>query len=141
MYAEADVPVLPDDRLARMNSHAHEHLGVLRPGVLGQRSLGEHSSADGGVGTLECEEERVALVVDLAAALLLDGLPQDSMMFRKHFGVALAELLQDSSRARNVGKEERDRPPRQLGHTCLRLVQESYALVGPTSCSRRLRPR
>jgi hypothetical protein len=100
--------LLADDRLVRVNSHADKHLDALRPCVLGQGALCKHSRAECPVGPLEREEERVALVVDLAAALLLDGFPQDSVMLSQGGGIALAQLLQELSRALDVGEEERN---------------------------------
>src|SRR4029453_13125728 len=71
-------------------------------------ALGEHSRAECRVGPFEREEERVALVVDLAAVLLLDGPAQDSMMLSQDGGMRLAQLLQKPGRAFDVGEEERD---------------------------------
>jgi hypothetical protein len=107
-------PVLADDRLVRVNSHAGKHLDALRPRVLGQGALGEHSRAECRVGPFEREEERVALIVDLAAALLLDGLAQDSMMHTQGSGIALAQWLQGLGRDLDLGEEERICAARQV---------------------------
>ena len=56
--------------------------------------------------------ERVALRVDLSAAVRLKVLPENLLMVCEELAVAVAQLLQESRRALDVGKQERDRPSR-----------------------------
>src|SRR5262245_45779425 len=112
--SKADVPFLPDDRLSGMQTHSYAQLGVVWPRVLGERPLGKHGSAQRGVRALEREQKRVALVVDLSAALCFDGPPQNLVVLGEHRDVALAELLHEPRRAGDVREEERDRAGRQL---------------------------
>jgi hypothetical protein len=85
--------------------------------VLREGSLGEDGGGDCSVGAFEGEEERVPLVVDLTAALLLNGLAQDPMVLLESGDIALAQPPQERGRAVDVREEDRGRPGRQLGRS------------------------
>ena len=80
----------------------------------GKSSLREDGRGEGRVRRREREEEGLALVVDLAAASLFDGFPQDLLMLSEYDGVLLGQPLQESGRALDVREQERDRPRGQL---------------------------
>ena len=63
----------------------------------------------------ERDKERVALGVDLDAAVRRESLAQDAPMLRQRSRVALrAQLVQELGRALHVGKEEGDGAGRKL---------------------------
>jgi hypothetical protein len=72
MHVHADVVVVADLRLAGVHAHPHAHLDRLGPGVRDERPLGGHRGRDCIGGAREGDEERVALGVDLDAAMLLE---------------------------------------------------------------------
>jgi hypothetical protein len=63
-----------------VQSHPHAHLGAIGPIVLGQSSLRDDRGSQGRVGAGEGEEERVSLVVDLAAFAFLCGCSKDATL-------------------------------------------------------------
>jgi hypothetical protein len=94
-----------------------------RPGVdadpdadrtVGQ-SVGDAGRRRQGVGRgRERDEERVALGVDLVAAVGRDRVPDDPPMFGQSGRIGIgAELLDEAGRPLDVGEQERDRPARQ----------------------------
>jgi hypothetical protein len=98
--------------------------------VGGKSSLRVYGGSERGVRRRESEEEGLALVVDLTAASLFDGLPQDLLMLGEDGSVLLAQLLQEPGRALDVREEERDRPRRKLNQfSSLRRSNGSYAAM------------
>jgi hypothetical protein len=97
-----------------MKAHSHADSIAVRPVVGGKSSLCVYGGSERGVRRRECEEEGLALVVDLTAASLFDRLPQDLLMLGEGGSVPLAQLLQEPGRALDVREQERDRPRRQL---------------------------
>jgi hypothetical protein len=55
----------------------------------------------------ESDEKRIALRVHLDTAVPAEGLAQDSTVLGQHVGVLVAELVQKSRRAFDVGEEKR----------------------------------
>ncbi len=112
---EAEVALLPDVRLARMDPHAHEHLLTAGPVVLVESSLGVDRRGDCVARPGEREEERVALRVDLRSAVRAERLAHEAPVVGRHPPVVLvAELLQQARRAFDVGEDERDGAAGQL---------------------------
>ena len=104
---EAHVAVRADAGLAGVQSHADAHLHLLRPLMLGERDLRGGTGLDRCAGAAEDDEERVALGVDLDAAALGEGRPQELVMGREHVAVAVAaKLLEQAGRALDVREQE-----------------------------------
>ena len=110
MHGEIDVTV-PDRRgLTGVHPDPHPHLDSRWPRVSRQRSLALQAGGDrfGGVG--EREEERVALGVDLHAAMVGEGAAKQRLMGGQHVRIALADLAEEAGRAFDVGHDEGDHP-------------------------------
>jgi hypothetical protein len=58
------------------------------------------------------DEERIALSVDLLPTVVFEGRAEESAVIGKDLSVSLAELLEKSRRAFDVGEEEGDGPSR-----------------------------
>src|SRR5262249_13784407 len=106
---EAEIALLSDLRLARMEPHPHLHLFAFRPLVVVQRTLRVDRGRHGVARPREREEERGALGVDLGAAARAEGLAHEVPVVARDAPVALVpELLQEPGRALDVGEDERD---------------------------------
>ena len=77
---DPDVAVLSPLGLARVHPHPHLELVAVGPGGRGKRLLRVPRGAEGIVGTVEGREERVALGVDLDAAVRRDRPPDHHAM-------------------------------------------------------------
>jgi hypothetical protein len=108
MDVDADVVTADDERLARVQAHAHADGGAVRPGVRGERLLGGYGRSQPGDRVREGDEEAVALRVDLAPAVPVEGVPQQPTVFRQDLGILVAEIVEQPGRALDVREEERD---------------------------------
>src|SRR5438876_7241331 len=72
-------------------------------------------------GAGERNEERVALRIDLTAAVLLEHLPQEPLVIGDELGVPIAKLAQETGRAFDVAEQEGDSAGRKLGHLAVEL--------------------
>ena len=104
----ADVALVRQQRRARVNAHPHRdrqrRLGFLRGRQRTRRGR-------------ERDEERIALRVDLDAAVPRERVAQDASMLGERLRVLrLAELVQQPRRALDVGEEEGDGAGRELAH-------------------------
>ena len=108
MHVEPDVAFVGAKRLPRMQPHPHPHRAgckrVLR--VAG----GRHCIG----GTPECDEEGIALGVDLDPLMPPPRLPQRTAVLGKHLCITVAQLPEQPRRPLDVGEEERHRPGRKL---------------------------
>jgi hypothetical protein len=103
MDVDADVALVGKERSAGVDSHADldRICGKVLLRLL-RRGYGISSSA-------ECEEERIALRVDLRAAHGAEGLAHDAAMIARDHGIArVAELLQQPGRALDVSEGKGD---------------------------------
>ena len=114
--AEPDVAILADARLARVQPHPHLDLDPVGPGVRGEITLSIDCRCDSVLASLEGDEERVALGVDLPAVVCRERGSQDALMLGEHVAVDAAQLLQQLGRAFDVGEEKRDGSAGQLAH-------------------------
>ncbi len=116
MDAEADVALFADGRLARVDPHAHQQLSVAGPRLTGELPLRRDGGRDRILRARERDEERVALRVDLTAAVGVERSSQDPLVLGKGVAVEVAELLEEPRRPFDVREEERDGPAGELGH-------------------------
>ena len=110
MNVETDVPLLGDDCLACVEPHPHPDRAVCKRGLPVTRS------SDRVGGSRKGDKERVPLRIDLDPAVRREGVAKGSPMRSKRRRVLVAELVQQASRARDVGEEERDRARRKVAH-------------------------
>ena len=100
---EADVPVLAERRLAGMDAHAHTYDRPPGPLLARERLLAGDCPLDGRARAPEDREEGVALPVDLGAARLVEGLPQELVVDRENAAVVgTPEVFQELGRALDV---------------------------------------
>ena len=57
---------------------------------------------------LQRDEECIALCVHFAAVPFLDRVSQDFMMFRQRGGILFSELIEQTGRTLDIGKEKSD---------------------------------
>ena len=114
---EADVSVFAERRLARVDAHAHADDRPPGPLLASERLLAGDRALDGRARAAEDREEGVALPVDLGAARVLEGLPEELVVDREDATVVgTPEVLQELGRALDVGEEERDRAGGKRAH-------------------------
>jgi hypothetical protein len=111
MDVDADVALLGDERLARVEAHAHADEAGL------ERNLAVDSRSERVRGLRESNEERVSLRVHLDAAVPAEAFTQRGPMLAECSGVGVAELVQQPRRRLDVREEEGDGPGGQPGHT------------------------
>jgi hypothetical protein len=110
MNVKADIAFVGADRLAGVDAHPHAYRAS------GERALGVVRRRDSSTRLSKRHQECVALRIDLNSLVRTDRTAQYAPVFREHFGIALAELMEKLGRALDVGKEERNRPLRKLSH-------------------------
>ena len=89
---EADIALLREVRLARVQADPNAHGAIVRPLVRGVRALHVGRCSDGLASPREREKERVPLGVDLDAAGTKRG-PDQPPVLAQGLGVALSEPL------------------------------------------------
>jgi predicted metal-binding membrane protein len=110
MHVHADVALVGDERLARVDAHPHAHRPV-RETVLGSGGRND------GIGrTGEGDEKRVTLCVHLDAAVAREGVPQHAAVLGQYVRVARSELVEQPRRALDVREQQRHRAARELPH-------------------------
>ncbi len=100
VHVEADIALLGQDGLARVQAHANPDR------ARGEHVLGRPCSGDPVARPGEGDEEGVALRVHLDAPVGDEGPAQDAPMFREGIGITVAQLLQQPRRSLDVGEEE-----------------------------------
>ncbi len=103
---EAEVALLHDRRLARVQAHADADGGALGPFVRRVRTLRLDRGRDRVACAREREEERIALGIDLDPVRRHEGLADEPPMCREDVPIVTAELLQELGRALDVGEHE-----------------------------------
>ena len=116
---EPEVPLLADRGLAGVQPHPHPHRRAVGPLVGLERALGRDRGANGIAGAPERVEERIALRVDLRAAVRGERLADDPPVVARHIGVRVAELLEQPGRALDVGEHEGDGSGGQRRHAAI----------------------
>jgi hypothetical protein len=123
VHADAHVALLAYPGLARVQSHAHLDVDVLRPPARGEIALCVHSRCDRLGGGAEGDEEGVALRVHDASAVGGEGGAQEASVLGEQLVVPVAaEVLEQRGRAFDVREEEGDGSARELaqGQSVLR---------------------
>ena len=110
VHVEADVPLLGQPRLARVQPHPHAD----RP--VGQRALAVSGSGDGVRRAGEGDEERITLRVDLDALVLGKRRAESPPMLVQRLPVVVAELVQQPRRALHVREQQRHDTGREIAH-------------------------
>ena len=111
VHVLADVAVLRQVRSARVDAHAH----LDRP--LAERLLRLPRRRERARCCREGDEERIALRVDLHAAVAREGRPQDAAVLGERPCIPLrAELVQQLGRPLDVREEEADGAGRKVAH-------------------------
>ena len=127
----ADVALLGRGRSARVQAHAHADRSRLEPFARRARRLRRSS------GCRKGDEERVALRVDLDAAVRRRRLAHDPPVLGERVGVPRRpELVQQPRRPLDVGEEQRHRSLRKLAHGS----NDDYAGAVPNQRARRVEP-
>ena len=107
---EADVVVVRNERLARVQAHANTDR------CRRKARLRLSSTGDGVARRREDAEERISLRVDLDTAVGGKCPAQEGAVIGEGLRVLLLpELVQQFGRPLHIGEEERDRPGRELG--------------------------
>ena len=114
---DADVTLLRDERFAGVEAHSDTERAVL------ERPLGVGRSTQRVGRAREGDKERVALRVDLDAAVSGEGVAQDPTVLSENAGVGVAELVKEPRRALDVGEEEGDGAGRELTHRDRRIAR------------------
>jgi hypothetical protein len=114
---DAQIPLVADVRLARVQPHADAHLAPVRPGVLAERALCRNGCVDRVAGTGEREEEGISLGIDLGAAGRAERLADEAAMVpRERPERRVAQLLEELRRPFDVRERERDRSRVERAH-------------------------
>ena len=131
---DADVALLGCDRLARVEPHAHSDRAAA------ERRLPVGGGRDRIGGARERHEERVALRVDLDAAVPRESLPQHTTVLAQQLRVTHAMLVQQPRRPLDIRKQERHRPRRQVPWHARSIVDDfPLDVSSPSRARRRLR--
>ena len=106
MNVEPDVVAVEQSRLAGVETHADADRAARRPRVLGERTLSGGRSRDGVRRARECDEERIALGVDLVAVVGAERLPEEAAVRLEQLVVTVTRLVQQARGALDVGEQE-----------------------------------
>ena len=127
--AEAHVALPGGGGLAGVDAHPDPQLRALRPFVLGETPLCLDGCRHRFLRPPKGDEERISLCVDLVPELRCKRVAQDPLMLLQRLAVALAQLLQQPSRALDVGEQEGDGADRELVDRAHWLVVPPFAGV------------
>ena len=106
---EADVALAGGHRLSRVDPDPDPHLDSLGPLLVAHGPLERNGGSDGIRGAPERDEERVALGVDLLAAVRREDAAEQHLLVGEQLAVPLpAEPFEQARRALDVGKDEGD---------------------------------
>src|SRR5262249_34575506 len=109
----AQVALVADRWLARVQADPHPDVDAVRPRRLGVRALDPYGRADRVARPREREEERVALAVDLDAVRRAERGTDDPPMLAEDVAVPLSEPAHQRRGGLDVGERERHRAARE----------------------------
>ena len=113
MDVEADVALVDELGLARVEADPHPQDALRRPPLRADRALEVDGRRDRVAGAGEDEERAVPGPVHLVPVPTARRLPHQLPQARADRPVPVSERVQEPRRALDVGEEERDRPDRQ----------------------------
>jgi len=116
MDVEPDIPLVALFRLSRVEAHADLELEPGGPADGRERPLRVPRRPERGIGAAECDEDCVALRVDLGPAVHPGGLADHRAMERERVPVRGAEGVQGRGRALHVGEEQGHGPRGERAH-------------------------
>ena len=116
VHVEADVSLLGQARLARVQPHPHAN----RP--VGKYALAIRSSGDRVRRAGEGDEERVTLRVDLDAVVIGEHRAEPPPMLLQRLSVVVAKCVQQPRRALHVGEQQRHDASREIPHHRARIM-------------------
>ena len=122
VHVEADVSLLGQPRLARVQPHPHAY----RP--VGQRALAVRGSGDRVRRAGEGDEERVTLRVDLDALVVGKRRAESPPMLVQRLPVPVAELVQQPRRPLHVREQQRHDAGREIAHHRARSWSDAASL-------------
>ena len=106
MYRQSDVPIDTEVCLSRVDAHPHLQSGPARPRVLRDCPLARSRSENGILGTVEGDEEGVALVVDLLTAVRCECFAEQPAVLGQDVCVLAAVRLEQLRRAFDIREQE-----------------------------------
>ena len=124
VHVEADVSLLGQPRLARVQPHPHAD----RP--IGQAALAVRGSGDRVRRAGERDEERVTLRVDLDALVVRTRRADDPPMLVQRLPVPVAELVQQPRRALDVREQQRHHSAREIAWHATIISPRSTSVEG-----------
>src|SRR6266508_6598338 len=111
----ADVALVAELRLTRVEAHPHANDSVLGPGVSGEASLRGRGGGDRFSGATEYGEAPVALRADEQPPVLVEGVAKQLPVRAEQPLVApMTDLLEQARRPLDAGEQERERASRTL---------------------------
>ena len=122
VHVEADVTLVRQPRLARVQPHAHAN----RPA--GKCALAVRSSGDRVRRAGEGDEERITLRVDLDALVLGKRRAESPPMLVQRLPVVVAELMQQPRRALHIREQQRHHTGRETAHHRTRSCADARSL-------------
>ena len=122
VHVEADVTLVRQPRLARVQPHAHAN----RPA--GKCALAVRSSGDRVRRAGECDEKRITLRVDLDALVLGKRRAESPPMLVQRLPVVVAELMQQPRRALHIREQQRHDTGRETAHHRTRSCADARSL-------------
>ena len=134
MHIHADVSVVSDRGLSRMDTHSHPQRQSLRPRVIGQGALSSNRRLNRLPCARENQERGVAFHVDYPPAVCIGCPSQNRPMRLERIPVPGAECFQKMRRTLDVAEQEGDSSARELGHVTIfgpRRLAVEPSLVDP----------
>src|SRR5437773_11277713 len=98
MDGKAEIALPSNGRLAGMDAHADGWTHSVEPWVPRKVPLGRDRGGQSILRRSECDEERVALGIDLSSPVLLERGAQDPGVALEHIAVSVPELVEHASR-------------------------------------------
>jgi len=113
---EADVPLLGEGGLSRVDAHSNSQRHAVGPVVTRDRALNVRGGGYRVLGARKGDEERIALGVDFPAASFVDSGPDETIVIGESLAVPGTVLAKEARRSLDVREEECDGAAEKLRH-------------------------